>query len=469
MHPPGLLHPTKSKFLNDGVFLGSDWEVEFATLGSRALPPGASSERHAYDSGEGVIGPITIAILTAIVACFTLTSICLLRKTRRQYFLMFGQGNFVPRTLGFGVAILAALNSAMQFSLVHVTAPHTWFIENYFFRGLIMLPIGLFACLIFQVNPVPCGPKAQPKMVILQSFMMALSTLLLYFGATVLPVVEAQAIYATNPFWSSVLARIFLGEVLSGVDMLTIFLSFVCTILILSPWDKEALLDWRGAGVFVQIAGALCRSAAVVLVRAISEETCHFLAITTWVGLWCIVLAPIAAVLCFSQDGGLALLVKSVSSACFGVATHHSAQAATCAVILSLLLLVGLISFSSQLSLNRAYQLENPGISTMLIQSTMIAVQALIGFGLGQRPTIWVGIGVVGVFVCCMTCFFVRLYKSQEDVVLQPAGRVYTKFPGSDAPIRLPTPRQDAEDEQDPAKTTTRATPSTIAATPKPE
>jgi drug/metabolite transporter (DMT)-like permease len=355
---------------------------------------------------------------------------------------MLGQGSFVSRMLGFGVAVLAALNSAMQFSLVHVTAPHTWFIENYFFRGLVMLPIGLLACLVFQVNPMPFGSKPQPMMVIVQSFMMALSSLLLYFGATVLPVVEAQAIYATNPFWSSVLARVFLGEVLSPVDISTIVASFVCTILILSPWDKAAMLDWRGAGVFVQIAGAVCRSAAIVLVRAISEETCHFLAITTWVGAWCIILAPVAALLCFSADGGLTLLTKSISSACFGIenVAPHSSQAATCTVIVGMLLLVGIISFSSQLSLNRAYQLENPGVSTMLIQSTMIVIQALIGFGLGQKPTVWVGIGVAGVFVCCMISFFVRLYKSQDDVALQPPGRIYTKFPGADAPIRL-TPR----------------------------
>lgn len=441
------MHRYERKSLDDGVYLGSDWKLQFATFGVRALPPGGSSERHAYDAGEGTIGPITIAIITAIVACSTVLLMCALRKTRRQYFLMFGQGSFVSRTLGFGVAIVAALNSAMQFSLVHVTAPHTWFVENYFFRGLVMLPIGLLSCYIFQVNPAPCGRKAQPNLVILQSFLMALSTLLLYFGATVLPVVEAQAIYATNPFWSSVLARIFLGEILSPVDTATIIGSFVCTILILSPWDKAAMFDWRGAGVFVQISGAVCRSAAVVLIRAISEESCHFLAITTWVGLWCIFLAPACALLCFSADGGLALLTKSVTSACFGVekSLPHSPQAATCSVILAMLLLVGIISFSSQLSLNRAYQLENPGVSTMLIQSTMIAVQALIGLGLGQKPTVWVGIGVSGVFLCCMTSFLFRLYKSNEDIVLHPSGRVYTKFPGADAPIRLLTPRTEGE------------------------
>jgi len=446
VHSQGLLQPHEGEPFSNSVFLGSGWKLAFTTLDSRALPPGASSERHAYDSGEGYIGPITIAILTAIVALSTIVGMCLLRKTRRQYFLMLGQGSFISRMLGFGVAVIAALNSAMQFSLVHVTAPHTWFIENFFFRGLVMLPIGLMACFLFQVNPMPFGSKPQPMMVILQSFTLALSSLLLYYGATVLPIVEAQAIYATNPFWSSLLARIFLGEVLSFVDMLTIFGSFVCTILILSPWDRATMFDWRGAGVFVQIAGAVCRSAAVVLVRAISEETCHFLAITTWVGLWCIVLAPVAALLCFSAHGGLTLLTKSVSSACFG---PHSAET-TCAVIVSLLLLVGIVSFSSQLSLNRAYQLENPGVSTMLIQSTMIAVQALIGFGLNQKPTIWVGIGVIGVFLCCMICFFVRLYKSEEDVVLQPAGRIYTKFPGTDAPVPLSTPRggNDAEDDK---------------------
>jgi len=458
VHPQGLLHRYETGPVQDGVSVGSGWELEFASFGLRALPKGGSSERHAYDEGEGVIGPITIAIITFIVALSTVAGMCLLRRTRRQYYLMLGQGSVLARMLGFGVAILAALNSAMQFSLVHVTAPHTWFIENYFFRGLVMLPIGLVACFFFQVNPAPCGSKAQPTIVILQSFMMALSSLLLYFGATVLPVVEAQAIYATNPFWSSVLARVVIGEVLSPMDMAAIMGSFVCTILIISPWDKAALFDWRGAGVFVQIAGAICRSAAVVLVRAISEESCHFLAITTWVGLWCILLAPVCALLCFSADGGVALLTKSISSACFGVenALPHSTQAATCSVILAMLLLVGFISFSSQLSLNRAYQLENPGVSTMLIQSTMIAVQALIGFGLGQKPTIWAGIGVCGVFICCMTCFFVRLYQTDEDVVLQPSGRTYTKFPGVDAPIRLPTPRSDGDDASTQAQTATQ-------------
>lgn len=455
VHPQGLLQRHEDGFWNDGTFVRSDWELQFVSFGTRALPPGGSSERHAYDAGEGFIGPITIAIVTTIVALSTLLLMCVLRKTRRQYYLMFGQGAFVSRMLGFGVAILAALNSAMQFSLVHVTAPHTWFIENYFFRGLVMLPIGLICCVLFQVNPFPCGPKAQPPIVILQGFMMALSSLLLYFGATVLPVVEAQAIYATNPFWSSVLARIFLGEVLSVIDTATIVGSFLCTILILSPWDKAAMFDWRGAGVFVQIGGAVCRSCAVVFIRAMSEESCHFLAITTWVGLWCIILAPVCALLCFSADGGLALLTKSVTSACFGIekALPHSPQAATCTVILLMLFLVGFISFSSQLSLNRAYQLENPGVSTMLIQSTMIAVQALIGFGLGQKPTVWVGVGVCGVFVCCMTSFLFRLYKSNEDIVLRPTGRVYTKFPGADAPVRLHTPREDDDAKDDSSAT----------------
>ena len=41
-----------------------------------------------------------------------------------------------------------------------------------------------------------------------------------------------------------------------------------------SPWDKAAMFDWRGAGVFVQIGGAVCRSCAVVFAAiALSEKT----------------------------------------------------------------------------------------------------------------------------------------------------------------------------------------------------
>lgn len=82
----------------------------------------------------------------------------------------------------------------------------------------------------------------------------------------------------TMPFWLLLLAWVFLGERLRGVQWLAVALAFIGLVLVVRPWE----FDGVASGVLTLLGGLSWAASAVVVKLMLRKYTVDVLSLTTW-------------------------------------------------------------------------------------------------------------------------------------------------------------------------------------------
>ena len=102
----------------------------------------------------------------------------------------------------------------------------------------------------------------------------------------------------TMPFWLLLLAWVFLGERLRGVQWLAVGLAFVGLVLVVRPWEFEGVVN----GVLTVLGGLSWAASAVVVKLMQRKYTVDVLSLTTWQMLFGSI--PLVILALFTYSGG---------------------------------------------------------------------------------------------------------------------------------------------------------------------
>jgi drug/metabolite transporter (DMT)-like permease len=100
----------------------------------------------------------------------------------------------------------------------------------------------------------------------------------------------------TMPFWLLLLAWIFLGERLRGVQWLAVGLAFAGLVLVVRPWDMDGVVS----GVLTLLGGLAWAASALVVKLMQRKHTVDVLSLTTWQMVFGSIPLIILAVLTYS-------------------------------------------------------------------------------------------------------------------------------------------------------------------------
>jgi len=107
---------------------------------------------------------------------------------------------------------------------------------------------------------------------------------------------KVSVITYTMPFWLLLLAWVFLGERLRGVQWLAVALAFAGLVLVVRPWDLTGVTS----GVLTLLGGLAWAASALVVKLMQRRHTVDVLSLTTWQMLFGSVPLVIAALLTYS-------------------------------------------------------------------------------------------------------------------------------------------------------------------------
>jgi drug/metabolite transporter (DMT)-like permease len=182
-----------------------------------------------------------------------------------------------PRTRDLGFLALAVIAPIWGYSWV-VTKVALGYSGPFLFAGLIS---GLGAVCLFVVLVVARRPLRPPPLgwvvligLLQTSLFNGLATAALVVGGAG----KVSVLVYTMPFWLLVLAWLFLGERLRGLQWPAIVLAFAGLILVVRPWDIGGVLS----GVLACGAG-LAWAGGALLVKLLQRRThCQTLSLTAW-------------------------------------------------------------------------------------------------------------------------------------------------------------------------------------------
>jgi drug/metabolite transporter (DMT)-like permease len=161
------------------------------------------------------------------------------------------------------------------------------------------LRVPLSAALLFLVMLVLRKPLRPPPLG--WTMLIGLLQTTLFVGLVITALHDAGAgkvsvITYTMPFWLLLLAWIFLGERLRGVQWLAVALAFAGLILVVRPWE----LAGAASGILTLLGGLSWAAAALVVKLMQRRHTVDVLSLTTWQMLFGSVPLVIAALLTYS-------------------------------------------------------------------------------------------------------------------------------------------------------------------------
>ena len=107
---------------------------------------------------------------------------------------------------------------------------------------------------------------------------------------------KVSVITYTMPFWLLLLAWVFLGERLRGVQWLAVALAFAGLVLVVRPWDLTGVTS----GVLTLLGGLAWAASALVVKLMQRRHTVDVLSLTTWQMVFGSVPLIIAALLTYS-------------------------------------------------------------------------------------------------------------------------------------------------------------------------
>jgi drug/metabolite transporter (DMT)-like permease len=161
------------------------------------------------------------------------------------------------------------------------------------------LRVPLSAALLFLVMIVLRKPLRPPPLG--WTMLIGLLQTTLFVGLVITALHDTGAgkvsvITYTMPFWLLLLAWIFLGERLRGVQWLAVALAFAGLILVVRPWE----LAGAASGILTLLGGLSWAAAALVVKLMQRRHTVDVLSLTTWQMLFGSVPLVIAALLTYS-------------------------------------------------------------------------------------------------------------------------------------------------------------------------
>ena len=161
------------------------------------------------------------------------------------------------------------------------------------------LRVPLSAALLFAVMLVLRKPLRPPPLG--WTMLIGLLQTTLFVGLVITALHDAGAgkvsvLTYTMPFWLLLLAWVFLGERLRGVQWLAVALAFAGLVLVVRPWAFADAL----AGVLTVLGGLSWAAAALVVKLMQRRHTVEVLSLTTWQMVFGSVPLVIAAVLTYS-------------------------------------------------------------------------------------------------------------------------------------------------------------------------
>ncbi|TPX64535.1 hypothetical protein SpCBS45565_g05822 [Spizellomyces sp. 'palustris'] len=254
--------------------------------------------------------------------------------------------------LGLSFTALSALLFSLMSVLVKLSGASFPFLQIVLVRSIIQFVLGAISCLYLGV--APWGPPTLNRAWLVARGTAGATGLGLYFFTIVnMPLGDGMTIFFTGPAFTAILARVVLGEPLTGPD---IFASAACLcgvalvsrpeVLFGSPADThhsasgDTHTSWAALAAF---AGALMSAVAYCLVRKIGGR-CSFMVHVTYFGAVSTILSGI----------GLGLFQDAVP---LGEWTRLQWL-----VMLS----VGLSAFVAQCFLNAGLQMANAGPATLM-------------------------------------------------------------------------------------------------------
>ncbi|NLE21837.1 MAG: EamA family transporter [Actinobacteria bacterium] len=181
------------------------------------------------------------------------------------------------RTRDLGILALATIAPLWGYSWI-VSKVALGYSGPFTFAGLIS---GLGALCLFAVLAVLHRPLGPPPLrwtlgigLLQTTLFNGLATAALVVGGAG----KVSVLVYTMPFWLLVLARLFLGERLRGLQWPAVALAFAGLILVVRPWDIGGALS----GVLACAAG-LAWAAAALLVKLLQRRApCETLRLTAW-------------------------------------------------------------------------------------------------------------------------------------------------------------------------------------------
>jgi drug/metabolite transporter (DMT)-like permease len=143
------------------------------------------------------------------------------------------------------------------------------------------LRVPVSAALLFLVMIVLRKPLRPPPLG--YTILIGLLQTTLFVGLVITALHDAGAgkvsvLTYTMPFWLLLLAWIFLGERLRGVQWLAVGLAFAGLVLVVRPWDMDGVVS----GVLTVLGGLSWAASALVVKLLQRKHTVDVLSLTTW-------------------------------------------------------------------------------------------------------------------------------------------------------------------------------------------
>ncbi|KAF4672748.1 hypothetical protein FOL47_000152 [Perkinsus chesapeaki] len=212
----------------------------------------------------------------------------------------------------------------------------------------------LFA-LVIGVNPI--GPSGLRLMCFIRGFIGALANLLLLYAVAHMPMADANAIFFTNPIFTTVYASLILKQRVSVLELFALCIGLVGSLLVARPTfifatENETVIGDPDPGVLlINIFGAALAGAVPVIVSFIGSSV-HYV---------CLVFS-------FGACGAL----ESAATLGLGLDTRD-APAAVGSSTMGYVFLVGtgLFGMLSQFFYNKSLQLEKPQNCAILFQTNV--------------------------------------------------------------------------------------------------
>ncbi|MAW13698.1 MAG: RNA polymerase subunit sigma-54 [Rhodobacteraceae bacterium] len=172
---------------------------------------------------------------------------------------------------------LSGLGFVSMHSIVKTLGPTLPAFEIAFFRAFFGLLLVVPMVVMTTGNPLKTQKFGLHAM---RGFINGISMLLFFLGVTLTPLAELTALSFTAPIFATLLAMLFLGEMVGARRWAAIFVGFAGTIVILRPGFEDV-----GLGPILIVSSALFWGASMIFVKRLTDTESN-LTIVAYASVW---------------------------------------------------------------------------------------------------------------------------------------------------------------------------------------